>query len=36
MAELVTRKHIVDLLELLPDLGDEKVMNQAWSECAAG
>lgn len=28
--ESVTEKHLSELLELLPDLADEKIMEQAW------
>ena len=28
--ESVTEQHLSDLLELLPDLADEKIMEQAW------
>ena len=28
--ELVTEQHLFELLELLPDLSDEKIMEQAW------
>ena len=33
MTELVTRQHLSDLLELLPDLANERIMEQAWSDC---
>lgn len=28
--ESVTEQHLFELLELLPDLSDEKIMEQAW------
>lgn len=28
--ESVTEQHLSDLLELLPDLADEQIMEQAW------
>ena len=28
--ESVTEEHLSELLELLPDLADEKIMEQAW------
>lgn len=28
--ESVTQKHLIELLELLPDLADKKIMEQAW------
>jgi len=28
--ESVTEQHLLELLELLPDLADKKIMEQAW------
>ena len=28
--ESVTQRHLIELLELLPDLADKKIMEQAW------
>ena len=28
--ESVTEQHLIGILELLPDLADEKIMEQAW------
>ena len=28
--ESVTQQHFIELLELLPDLADKKIMEQAW------